>query len=122
MHLVILFEFLVNIYGQNVQNQTTNQNTRSKTLANEMDESIEVCPFYLRGHCKFGTKCFKRHIRPNQDKLDLEKDPSHVKYMYEVEIRFPVGCQYPAEPPLVAVTSINPLGKREETLFLVLEL
>ena len=25
MHLVILFEFLVNIYGQNVQNQTTNQ-------------------------------------------------------------------------------------------------
>ena len=30
MHLVILFEFLVNIYGQNVQNQTTKQTAQNK--------------------------------------------------------------------------------------------
>ncbi|CAI9532985.1 unnamed protein product [Staurois parvus] len=69
-----------------------------------------ICRFFVAGKtCRFGSKCRFKHEVPKQ----ILKDTSHLNanadssYLYELEIRFPKDNQYPYEPPLVAIHSLN---------------
>ncbi|XP_015273563.1 PREDICTED: putative ATP-dependent RNA helicase DHX57 [Gekko japonicus] len=73
--------------------------------------SLGVCKHYLRGDCRFGSKCKFKHGSPHQQQglLSLKED-AHLRLntpVYELEIRFPEGNKYPYQPPLVAFYSTN---------------
>ncbi|XP_048337698.1 putative ATP-dependent RNA helicase DHX57 [Sphaerodactylus townsendi] len=73
--------------------------------------SLEVCKHYLRGDCRFGSKCRFKHERSHQQQgLPSIKEDAHLRMnipVYELEIRFPEGNKYPYQPPLVAFYSTN---------------
>uniref|UniRef100_G3SQK4 Putative ATP-dependent RNA helicase DHX57 n=1 Tax=Loxodonta africana TaxID=9785 RepID=G3SQK4_LOXAF len=78
------------------------------------ETSLETCKFYLKGNCKFGSKCkFKHEVPPNQIVGRIERivDDSHLhedaSFLYELEIRFSKDHKYPYQAPLVAFYSTN---------------
>uniref|UniRef100_A0A0P6K381 Putative ATP-dependent RNA helicase DHX57 n=1 Tax=Heterocephalus glaber TaxID=10181 RepID=A0A0P6K381_HETGA len=90
--------------------------SKQKESKNVQDTSFETCKFYLKGNCKFGSRCkFKHEVPPNQIVGRAEKivDDSHlnanegVSFLYELEIRFPKDHKYPYQAPLVAFYSTN---------------
>ncbi|XP_004627688.1 putative ATP-dependent RNA helicase DHX57 [Octodon degus] len=90
--------------------------SKRKESKNAQDTSLETCKFYLKGNCKFGSRCkFKHEVPPNQIVGRAEKivDDSHlsanknVSFLYELEIRFPKDHKYPYQAPLVAFYSTN---------------
>jgi len=66
-----------------------------------------VCEYFTNGHCKFGNRCFKKHVQPEH----LQKvEDGHLRgekqeKIFRVEIRFPKGNRYPAEPCLVTFST-----------------
>ncbi|XP_060104599.1 putative ATP-dependent RNA helicase DHX57 isoform X2 [Heteronotia binoei] len=73
--------------------------------------SLGVCKHYLRGDCRFGSKCRFKHESSHQQQglLGLKED-SHLRLntpVYELEIRFPEGNKYPYQPPLTAFYCTN---------------
>ena len=89
------------------------QKERTKNI---QETSLEICKFYLRGNCKFGSKCkFKHEVPPNQiiGKAERSVDDSHLNadedasFLYELEIRFSKDHKYPYQAPLVAFYSTN---------------
>ncbi|XP_059087523.1 putative ATP-dependent RNA helicase DHX57 [Tigriopus californicus] len=66
-----------------------------------------ACPFFMRGHCKFGRRCNKAHIHPektvNVDERHLQKDPG--QNISRLEIRFHDQCQYPHDSPMVCFSN-----------------
>lgn len=85
------------------RNSNTNNGLKSASLG--------VCKHYLRGDCRFGSKCRFKHESPHQQEgfLSLKED-AHLRLntpVYELEIRFPEGNKYPYQPPLVAFYSTN---------------
>ncbi|KAM9600930.1 putative ATP-dependent RNA helicase DHX57 isoform 2-T3 [Trichechus inunguis] len=82
---------------------------------NVQESSLETCKFYLKGNCKFGSKCkFKHEVPPNQIVGRIERsivDDSHLNedasFLYELEIRFSKDHKYPYQAPLVAFYSTN---------------
>ncbi|KAM6179571.1 putative ATP-dependent RNA helicase DHX57 [Erethizon dorsatum] len=90
--------------------------SKQKECKNVQDTSLETCKFYLKGNCKFGSRCkFKHEVPPNQIVGRAEKivDDSHLNanedasFLYELEIRFPKDHKYPYQAPLVAFYSTN---------------
>lgn len=90
--------------------------SKQKEIKNVQDTSLETCKFYLKGNCKFGSRCkFKHEVPPNQIVGRAEKivDDSHlnanedVSFLYELEVRFPKDHKYPYQAPLVAFYSTN---------------
>ncbi|XP_006839440.1 PREDICTED: putative ATP-dependent RNA helicase DHX57 [Chrysochloris asiatica] len=76
--------------------------------------SLETCKFYLKGNCKFGSKCkFKHEVPSNQivGRTERRVDESHLNedasFLYELEIRFSKDHKYPYQAPLVAFYSTN---------------
>ena len=74
-------------------------------LSREMlEKDKNVCQFFLRGHCKFGKRCYKKHVSP--EKIQ-EIDDKHLREnsqgdkVFLLEVRFPNQCNYPFGPPLV---------------------
>ncbi|XP_028711029.1 putative ATP-dependent RNA helicase DHX57 isoform X1 [Peromyscus leucopus] len=97
----------------------TNKFCKSKQKGNAnsvRDASPETCRFYLKGNCKFGSKCkFKHEVPPsqiigrternvNESHLNIEDDSA---FLYELEIRFSKDHKYPYQAPLVAFYSTN---------------
>lgn len=97
----------------------TNKFCKSKqkeSSKNVRDTSPETCKFYLKGNCKFGSKCkFKHEVPPHQmigraernvndPHLDADDDTT---FMYELQIRFSKDHKYPYQAPLVAFYSTN---------------
>ncbi|XP_076990147.1 putative ATP-dependent RNA helicase DHX57 isoform X3 [Tamandua tetradactyla] len=83
---------------------------------NVQDTSLEICRFYLKGNCKFGSKCkFKHEVPPNQivGRAERNVDDSHLNvhedtsFLYELEVRFSKDHKYPYQAPLVAFYSTN---------------
>ena len=67
-----------------------------------------VCQFFLRGHCKFGRKCYKKHVQADQkvviDDKHLSDTNEDTKFI--LEIRFREGnFAYPQNPPLVSLNT-----------------
>ncbi|KAJ7341234.1 hypothetical protein JRQ81_005102 [Phrynocephalus forsythii] len=87
------------------------QNTASNGLHSD---SQEICKHYLRGDCRFGSRCKFKHERlPKQKTIPTVREDAHLRLVgdnapiYELEIRFPEGNKYPYQPPLVAFYSTN---------------
>lgn len=89
---------------------------KPRESSREATESApEVCKFYLRGSCKFGSKCkFKHEVPPSQMVGRIERGAGapppaveDVSFPYELEVRFPRGHRYPHQAPLVAFCSTN---------------
>ncbi|KAM4042079.1 putative ATP-dependent RNA helicase DHX57 isoform 2-T2 [Anomaloglossus baeobatrachus] len=87
---------------------------RAKDFVNPIPN--DICRFFLKENCRFGSKCRFRHDSPKQN----VKDDSHLSandnsYLYELEIRFPKDNKYPYQAPLIAFHSLNenlPMGCR----------
>jgi len=66
-----------------------------------------VCQFFLNGHCRFGRRCYKRHVQPEGKQkvedghLKGEKDEK----IFTLEVRFPEGNKYPQEPAIVTFST-----------------
>ena len=41
-----------------------------------LEKDINVCQWFLRGHCKFGKRCYKKHVTPDKDYVI---DDKHLK-------------------------------------------
>ncbi|XP_073070244.1 putative ATP-dependent RNA helicase DHX57 isoform X2 [Manis javanica] len=89
---------------------------QKESTKNIQEISLEICKFYLKGNCKFGSKCkFKHEVPPNQIVGRAERivDDSHLNanedasFLYELEIRFSKNHKYPCQAPLVAFYSTN---------------
>ncbi|XP_051033816.1 putative ATP-dependent RNA helicase DHX57 isoform X2 [Phodopus roborovskii] len=100
-------EYLTNKFCKSKQKGSAN---------NVQDTSPETCRFYLKGNCKFGSKCkFKHEVPPNQiiGRAERIVDESHLNtddetaFLYELEIRFSKDHKYPYQAPLVAFYSTN---------------
>lgn len=92
------------------------QSKQKESAKNVPEISPETCKFYLKGNCKFGSRCkFKHEVPPNQMVGRAERivDDSHLNanedasFLYELEIRFSKNHKYPYEAPLVAFYSTN---------------
>ncbi|XP_066909694.1 putative ATP-dependent RNA helicase DHX57 isoform X2 [Halyomorpha halys] len=62
----------------------------------------ETCRFYFKGNCRFAEKCRFSHNAPSKDKPIVINEH---KNKFILEVRFPIGCHYPLEPPLVSLTT-----------------
>ncbi|XP_067559308.1 putative ATP-dependent RNA helicase DHX57 isoform X3 [Pseudorca crassidens] len=89
---------------------------QKESTKNIQETSLEICKFYLKGSCKFGSKCkFKHEVSPNQiaGRAERSVDDSHLNadedasFLYELEIRFSKDHKYPYQAPLVAFYSTN---------------
>ncbi|XP_006215622.1 putative ATP-dependent RNA helicase DHX57 [Vicugna pacos] len=89
---------------------------RKESTKTIQETSLEICKFYLKGNCKFGSKCkFKHEVPPNQivGRAERSVDDSHLNanedapFLYELEIRFSKDHKYPYQAPLVAFYSTN---------------
>ncbi|XP_071961739.1 putative ATP-dependent RNA helicase DHX57 [Antedon mediterranea] len=94
-------------------NEFVDEQYRSKIKAEKKSKPLvrneDICEFFLRGNCRYGTRCRKTH-----DKAEEKSKTSFVpeeelpdNKFYELEIRFPDDNKYPYEPPLVAFLSTN---------------
>ncbi|RUS71410.1 hypothetical protein EGW08_020831 [Elysia chlorotica] len=78
----------------------------------------KLCAYYLKGKCTFKEKCRFSHSLPLEEGGRMA-DLSHPMYNtlreveadekppFMLEIRFPQGCKYPHEAPLVAFSSLD---------------
>ena len=41
-----------------------------------LEKDPNVCQWFLRGHCKFGKRCYKKHATPDKDHV---VDDKHLK-------------------------------------------
>ncbi|GFO15860.1 ATP-dependent RNA helicase dhx36 [Plakobranchus ocellatus] len=82
------------------------------------EKEKKVCQFYMKGKCKFKDKCRMSHSLPLEEGGRMA-DLSHpiynrlkeveadIKPPFALEIRFPDGCKYPQQPPLIAFSALE---------------
>uniref|UniRef100_A0A8C5WQS0 Putative ATP-dependent RNA helicase DHX57 n=1 Tax=Laticauda laticaudata TaxID=8630 RepID=A0A8C5WQS0_LATLA len=96
-------------YLTNILSKTKQGNSITSNIVNTNSQGI--CKYYLRGDCKFGSRCkFKHETSHNDKSLPPIRDDAHLKLnapVYELEVRFPEDNKYPYQPPLVAFYSTN---------------
>lgn len=74
--------------------------------------SAQVCRFYLKGSCRFGSRCKYKHQSQNKSSHD-PSGPSQPGFsssdppVYLLEVRFPSGSCYPYQPPLAAFSTTD---------------
>jgi len=89
------------------RDQTAGLKQRENIQRRLMDAS--VCPFYLKGRCKFGGKCkYKHEMIYKQADTGVSEDDS-CDFQYQLEIRFPHKNRYPLDVPFIAFQSTNTL-------------
>ena len=89
------------------ESKPKNPKENSKMTFEMLQRDKNVCQFYLRGHCKFGKKCFKKHQKADQkgviDDKHLSAHDEDTKFI--MEIRFRENFSYPENPPLVSLNT-----------------
>ena len=71
----------------------------------ELEKDPNVCQWFLRGHCKFGRRCYKKHESPVKESY---VDDKHLQALNAqdkglvLEVRFPDQSLYPMSPPLAS--------------------
>lgn len=79
--------------------------TRDKPKAGNSNKSKAPCPYYLKGHCKFGNKCRMSHLVDTRH-LQVDQAPEKVALTFTMEIRFPENCNYPYEAPVIVMSTV----------------
>ncbi|KAM6460944.1 putative ATP-dependent RNA helicase DHX57 isoform 2-T2 [Liasis olivaceus] len=99
-------------YLTDIFSKTKQGNSITSSILNS--NSLGICKHYLRGDCKFGSRCKFKHETPhNQKSLPHIREDAHLRLnsdnvpVYELEVRFPEDNKYPYQPPLVAFYSTN---------------
>ena len=90
---------------------------KQKTGAKNGDLKADknVCPYFLAGYCRFGRRCYKKHVNKEQQR---KADDDHLtgkkdEKVFIVELRFPSGSRYPLDP--IMVTFSTPLSQFPRT-------
>ncbi|XP_048456890.1 putative ATP-dependent RNA helicase DHX57 [Rhincodon typus] len=89
--------------------QGLNKFRRSETEDVTIRTLKDVCQYYLKGGCRFGSRCKFRHELPSKGE---KKEDNHLRcdsnaLLYTLEIRFPPNNKYPYEAPLLAFSTTN---------------
>jgi len=71
-------------------------NSRGGGRGQNRDGEKEVCPFFLRGYCKFGKRCRKAHTEAK--KTDDKHLRNEEEKIFILEIRFLENSRYPKDP------------------------
>ncbi|KAK9870829.1 hypothetical protein WA026_009793 [Henosepilachna vigintioctopunctata] len=89
--LKLKLDYLVNIFHK--KNPEIPKKLSSKTVNKK-----QKCKLFIGGNCKYGDKCrFSHEIE--ETKVDVN---AHLnEFVFELEIRFQQGSQYPLESPLI---------------------
>ena len=94
---------LIDLMSEKSMSKTSNT---SKVTHEMLQNDKNVCQFFLRGHCKFGRKCYKKHVQADQK---VEIDDKHLNpdedKKFVLEIRFRDNFSYPQHPPLVSLNT-----------------
>ena len=89
------------------ESKPKNPKENSKMTFEMLQKDKNVCQFYLRGNCKFGKKCFKKHQKADSkeviDDKHLSANDEDTKFI--MEIRFRENFSYPENPPLVSLNT-----------------
>ncbi|KAG8228278.1 hypothetical protein J437_LFUL006246 [Ladona fulva] len=88
-------------------------------VVKSMKKKKETCRYFLKGHCKYVYDCKFSHDSP-ETKSNVPDD-RHLRIdeeirTFDLEIRFPQGCQYPHKPAVVCISTNNPLFPKESCL------
>ena len=63
--------------------QKTDQQLKKERESKQKAQDMKnVCQFFLRGHCKFGRKCFQKHIQPEKAQV---VDDRHLRSEEDTE-------------------------------------
>ena len=86
----------------------------NKSIDNKNNKN--VCPYFLAGYCRFGRRCYKRHVNP-EDK-NRKSDDDHLtgaddEKIFIIEFRFVPGSKYPHDP--IIVTFSTPMSMFPKT-------
>ncbi|KAL7987260.1 hypothetical protein Chor_006179 [Crotalus horridus] len=97
-------------YLTDILSKTKQDNSITSNIVNTNSQGI--CKYFLRGDCKFGSRCKFKHETPHSQKsLPPIREDAHLRSdnapVYELEVRFPEDNKYPYQPPLVAFYSTN---------------
>ncbi|GLH09540.1 Dosage compensation regulator [Gryllus bimaculatus] len=101
LHLEI--PYLIDLYVKPKKNLEIGKEQRKPK------KEAEICRFFAKGHCKFATGCRNSHILPNSTTTETKKKvEAEEKFVFNLEIRFPEGLCYPAESPLIYLSTNCP--------------
>lgn len=64
----------------------------------------QPCPYFMKGHCKFGNKCRYSHL-VDTSHLQRDEAPDKFRMAFTMEIRFPENCKYPYEAPVLLLST-----------------
>ncbi|KAL1138333.1 hypothetical protein AAG570_008397, partial [Ranatra chinensis] len=93
-------EYLMNFYSNKNKNMVCYSEMKKKC-----PKEANICKYFFKGHCRFGDKCRFSHLPPVKEPIKEDHDGNRNKF--ELEVRFPSGCKYPREPPLVSIISLS---------------
>jgi len=94
---------------ENFKNRTKRELETTPNGASKPNKTVAkkkpMCQYFLKGGCRFGIQCRYSHDQPVNEvviKSAAEEVRKETASKFDLEIRFPQGCCYPREPPLVA--------------------
>ncbi|XP_055695529.1 putative ATP-dependent RNA helicase DHX57 [Lutzomyia longipalpis] len=74
----------------------------------KVKKSMEKCRNFARGKCKYGENCRFSHEVDKPPEKPVDKQSQEAENWFYLEVRFPDGCKYPFEAPLVLLKTTYP--------------
>uniref|UniRef100_A0A6B2E9L8 RNA helicase n=1 Tax=Phlebotomus kandelakii TaxID=1109342 RepID=A0A6B2E9L8_9DIPT len=71
-------------------------------------KNVEKCRNFARGKCRFGENCRFSHEVDKPSEKPVDKLSKEAENWFYLEVRYPDGCQYPFEAPLVLLRTTYP--------------
>ncbi|XP_041981256.1 putative ATP-dependent RNA helicase DHX57 [Aricia agestis] len=107
-------DYLTKAYeNKDVQIPKKKENTNFKT------KKKEVCKLYLKGPCRFGSKCkFLHESKTDVEDTSYKQNGDTERILYELEIRFSEDTAYPYQPPYLFLKLENNRNIIPETVCL----
>lgn len=103
-HFVLEMDCLARFSPSAVKRKKEIDKFRPAASANK-NKPKEPCPYYRKGHCKFGNKCRMSHM-VDTSHLQAIQAPEKVAMTFTMEIRFRESCKYPHEAPVIFMSTV----------------